>query len=213
MGQKTGLKSFILILLLVFSLYIALCFAGESRFSLSPHYGAALTIIKKGGLSTWAKPSILDSGFQVVQVMLGERQYLGKREKREFNQIAAFFHETFPKIAQDFKKSGSPKKFLPSGIFYNWDIQNKTADVAAAFLVEQKVIIKGWNAFSLPAGKALKLVYKGGYANFDKAYQALDAYQEKNKLVSEISIEEYHSDPFIEKDTSKWVTVIYRILK
>jgi hypothetical protein len=46
-----------------------------------------------------------------------------------------------------------------------------------------------------------------------EAYYAMDEYLKANKLSYSFDIDEYVTDPTLQKDTAKWLTNIYYILK
>jgi effector-binding domain-containing protein len=98
----------------------------------------------------------------------------------------------------------------PLAIYEQWD--GKQAEILWSLPVE-----------SLPetiSGKILKMekpetftllaVYKGGYAGMENFYEVFDAYiQSKGYTITGGPIEEYVTDPEIEKDTSAWITNVY----
>src|SRR5690606_6209745 len=100
---------------------------------------------------------------------------------------------------KDMEQAGSP-----SGIYYNWDEENGTADVAAAipFSSENKKIkLEGYQLTTI-SGKAYKIAYYGSYEQIGDAHQAIHEYFEKNAIpMSRIVLEEYVTDPAQEPDT------------
>lgn len=61
-----------------------------------------------------------------------------------------------------------------------------------------------------PATKVLKVVHLGNYDNLQKTHEEMNKYiQYKNYNVTGAPWEVYMTDPYVEKDTAKWVTEIY----
>ena len=68
-------------------------------------------------------------------------------------------------------------------------------------------------SFSFPASKVLQLVYNGGYSKIGDAHMALGKYMKDKALTQNVAVEEYITDPMTEKDSTKWQTNIYYLLK
>ena len=88
--------------------------------------------------------------------------------------------------------------------------------MAAAIPVkgDAKTKVKGYETMVVPAGKNLHIAYWGGYHGTGTAHMAIDDYmKEKNLLQETPIIEEYVTDPGVEKDSTKWLTNIYYPVK
>ena len=67
---------------------------------------------------------------------------------------------------------------------------------------------------SIPLTKEFNVDYYGAYEKTMNAYKALDrALASQNIAHPEMVIEEYISDPMVEKDTTKWLTRIHFLVK
>jgi effector-binding domain-containing protein len=66
----------------------------------------------------------------------------------------------------------------------------------------------------LPASKAVFVDHYGPYDKLRDSYAGLENYLTANKLTKKLPIiEQYITDPGIEKDTSKWLTKIIFLIK
>ena len=121
-----------------------------------------------------------------------------------------YFEQNLPQI---FEKSLQSKAVSgsPSGLFYVWDEANQQADMAAAIPVAQGTSFEDTTIriVDIPGSKAIYVDYYGPYDKFAPAYASLDQYLVQNSLKKKLpTIEQYITDPKVEKDNSKWLTRI-----
>ena len=91
--------------------------------------------------------------------------------------------------------------------------QKQTTECAAVISVADGEL-KHWEKFNVPAADiALHVAYYGSYDKITKAHSAINEYMKEKGLAHSVAIEEYISDPMTEKDTTKWLTNIYYVLK
>ena len=57
------------------------------------------------------------------------------------------------------------------------------------------------------------LAYHGGYNDMMAAHDAIGKYMKEKNLSASVTLEEYVTDPMTEKDSTKWLTNIYYIIK
>jgi effector-binding domain-containing protein len=86
-------------------------------------------------------------------------------------------------------------------------------DVAAVMEVANGVKLEGVEKFETPASKVLMIEYFGAYDKSARAHYAMDAYMKEKGLTQASVIEEYANDPMTEKDTAKWQTNIFYLVK
>lgn len=71
-----------------------------------------------------------------------------------------------------------------------------------------------YKIISVPSSKEFVIDYYGDYQKTQNAYKALDSMLSiKGITHPEMVIEEYISDPMLEKDTAKWLTKIHFLVK
>ncbi len=104
---------------------------------------------------------------------------------------------------------------MPAGLYYEWDVEKMTADLAAAVAFTGDIKTPaGMEVINLPAGKSLTIDYMGGYNGIGSAHEAMDAYMKENKLEQLTPvIEEYVTDPASEPDSTKWLTKVVYFVK
>jgi effector-binding domain-containing protein len=102
-----------------------------------------------------------------------------------------------------------------SGLYYMWDEKNQVTDVAAALPVASgtKEDNSMMEIVQVPASKAVYVNYYGGYDKLKDAYAFIEEYIRKNDLKKkQPMIEQYITDPALERDSTKWLTkVIYLV--
>ncbi|MBA3682985.1 MAG: SRPBCC family protein [Bacteroidetes bacterium] len=160
------------------------------------------------------KEEVSMSNHEVKEIQWEARTFFGtKRTKMDGNKLAAFFGENFPKMWVELEKEKIKSCMSPCGIFYSWDEKTMATECAAAFCVPNDKKIKGWEKYSIPASRVLIAPHYGAPEKSIEAHYAIDAYMKENKLDYTFVIEEYVTDPTLEKDTARWLTNIYYILK
>lgn len=148
-----------------------------------------------------------------------EQNYAGQafaaiRNVVAFKDIKMFFTQSFTAImkAMGDKKIGMAG--VPSGLYFSWDEQAQTTDMAAAIPVKKNVTAGEIQTITIPAGTAYIVDYYGPYSGSMFAYKAMDYYFKSNQLESRSPImEEYVTDPSAEPDSTKWLTKIYFFAK
>lgn len=153
--------------------------------------------------------------YAIEEIDWAEKNYLStKRQVVTVEQMSAFFGKNFGAMATAIGAAGA-KPGIPVGVYYNFDEQNKKADMAAAIPYEgKKVTAKGFENLTLPAGKAYLINYYGDYMSMKPAYDAMDVkLKAMGKENPDLVVEEYVTDPMSEPDTAKWNTKIYFFVK
>jgi effector-binding domain-containing protein len=151
---------------------------------------------------------------EIKEITMELKTYVGIRKVVAMKDIHNFFMENMPKTFSEIKKAGIQPMFPVSGLYYSWDEKKMMTDVATAIPVaDANVNPKGrvLKAFPIKGGKALTLDYYGPYEKIKAAHDKIGDYmkQKNYKWVPPV-IEEYITDPGMEKDSTKWLTkVIY----
>ncbi|GAB4247035.1 MAG: hypothetical protein Kow0027_08490 [Saprospiraceae bacterium] len=151
----------------------------------------------------------------VQEIDFPGRTYLTIRKEVNFteeNAISGFLGQSFGAIMQAMGPAGVQMAGHPTGLYYSYDVESGTTDMAAAVPVENGANVSGdgIQVVEIPAGKALLIEYYGDYNGIGAAHEAMDAYIAKNGLTQGTPvIEEYVTDPGQEPDTSKWLTRVY----
>lgn len=164
------------------------------------------TYIKSG------KAGITLNGIQIKETQVDAKQYIGVRKVVPFSKIGEQFAEYFPSIA---KVAGNNIQGVPSGLYFRWDEKKQETDMMVAFSVNSsQQATPPYQIYQLNQSKAYTADYYGPYEKTQLTYQALDsAIKIKGYQHPELVLEEYITDPILEKDTSKWLTRIYFIVK
>jgi len=150
------------------------------------------------------------SQYTIDEVGFPATMYAAVKEKISFDQIPGFYEQSFAKILAAVKSENAKTKGAPVGLYYIWDEQNMTTEMAAAIPVNKKVSVEDVEPIEVPAVNAFKIDYYGAYEDIAPAYNALDLYFAMNNLTLRVPVvEEYVTDPQTEPDTAKWLTRVY----
>jgi effector-binding domain-containing protein len=153
-------------------------------------------------------------GFEIKEVVWTEHNYYGKKATIAIDKLSAFFAENFPKVFNDAVNAKLQHTGPPSGLFYSYDQQKNQTECAAVISVPDGQVLKGWEKFNIPATDlALHIAYYGGYSKMADAHGAMADYMKEKGLTNGEVIEEYITDPMSEKDSTKWLTNIYYVIK
>jgi hypothetical protein len=154
------------------------------------------------------------TNYEIMEHNWEEKTFVGtKREKMNASQMGAFFGTNFPKLGADLGKGKIQPEMAPSALVYSWDEKTMDCECAAVMAVPKGTKMKGWETHVVPAAKVLHVAYYGAYEKSGDAHMAIGKYMQEKGLKDQVVIEEYVTDPMVEKDTAKWLTNIYYVLK
>ncbi len=151
--------------------------------------------------------------YDIKELNWDAKTYYGKGDKLRFNDLAAFFGENYPKIGEELAKIKVNPIGQPKAIYFTFDEKTMVTDVAAVMEVPNGTKVKDFQKFETPAAKVLHVEYYGDYGKSMEAHYAIGNYMKEKGLVQNMVIEEYVTDPMTEKDTAKWLTNIYYLIK
>lgn len=156
-------------------------------------------------------------GYLIETVDRPELVFIGKRNKKvKWSDIGAFYGTNFPAAGAAIGAANLEMAGAPSGVMWAWNEKDQSADMMAAMPVkgDANTKVDGFETHVIPASKMLKVEYYGDYNKNMPAHEAIDAYiKEKGLTHYGNVIEEYVTDPMAEKDTTKWLTNIYYMVK
>lgn len=178
--------------------------------AIGPDFENGLARLKQEIEST---PSESTANYKVEEMNWDARTYYGVKGSMTFDKIAAFFGQSYGKIGEAMKKAKVEMMSAPSAIYFTFNEQTMVTDVAAVMQVPDGTKLNGVEKFELPSGKVLKIAYYGAYEKSGDAHHAMDAYIKEKGLTQGYVLEEYVTDPMTEKDTAKWLTNIYYMVK
>ncbi len=151
--------------------------------------------------------------YDVAEINWEAKTFYGIKTKTSFDKIAAFFGESYGKIGAAIAKAKAKPIMPPKAIYFSFDEKTMVTDVAAVIEVANGTKLEGVEKFETPLAKVLKIEYFGAYDKSANAHYAMDAYMKEKGLSQLFVIEEYVTDPIAEKDTAKWQTNIFYIIK
>lgn len=151
--------------------------------------------------------------YDIEEMNWDAKTYYGVKTNTTFDKLSAFFGQSYGKIGAAMQKAKVGMISAPSAIYFSFDEKTMVTDVAAVMEVPNGTKLEGVEKFDIPAGKVLKIAYYGAYEKSANAHYAMDAFMKEKGLTQSYVLEEYVTDPMAEKDTAKWLTNIYYMVK
>ena len=173
-------------------------------------FDKGLERLKKLAEEEGAEQAKMYRGYSVNVVDFPGRTYLAVRDTLTMDNASAFFGKSFGEMMSALQSTGLAPAGPPAGLYFSWDEETKTSDMAAAVPVDDASSFEGnFEVVKLPANKALQIEHQGSYEGIGEAHYAMEDYcKENNVKVASPVMEEYVTAPQSEKDTSKWMTKI-----
>ena len=157
------------------------------------------------------------NGYVIETIQYPATVFVGQRNKKvKWTEFEKFYGSTFAAVGGAIGAMKLEMSGHPSGILYAWDEQGQTADVMAAMPVkaDPSLTVPGMEVLTIPACKMLMTPYYGAFDESALAHEAMDAMIKANNLEQYGKvIEEYVTDPMSEKDTTKWLTNVYYMVR
>lgn len=152
--------------------------------------------------------------YEVKEIEWPEVNYIGtKKESVGINDVPAYLGKHLPALFADLGKNKIQPLSPPSGLYWNYNEAEAKMDMAAAIKVENGKKMKGYENYNPPASKVLHVVYYGPYDKMQPAHEAIMKHMKEKGQTHVLAIEEYATDPGLEKDSTKWITNVYYVLK
>lgn len=177
---------------------------------IGPDFEKGLSKLKSAIESMPAEPT---AHYDIEEMNWDAKTYYGIKGNMTFDKLAAFFGQSYGKIGAAMGKAKAQMISAPSAIYFTFDEKTMVTDVAAVMEVPNGTKLDGVEKFDIPAGKVLKIAYYGAYDKSANAHYAMDTYMKEKGLTQSMVLEEYVTDPMAEKDTAKWLTNIFYIVK
>lgn len=135
----------------------------------------------------------------------------GMRKTVGWDGIGSFCGQAYPALGQALEPKIAGNAVA---IYYTWDTVKHSTDMFAGFPVSDATTkVKDAIVVQVPATKALMAVHKGGYSSSMNTHMALMQQVAAKGLQQQMAIEEYVVGPGTEKDSTKYVTNIYYLVK
>lgn len=151
-----------------------------------------------------------DKKYAVIPMNFPATSYASIRQLVKWPDISSFYSQHISILYSDSVKE-KLKPGSPAGLFFEWDEKTQQTDMAAAIPVNTGATFTGniIRIENIPASKAVYVNYFGAYNKSEAAYKSIEQYLTDNNLKQKSPvIEQYITDPAIEKDTTKWLTKI-----
>lgn len=178
-----------------------------------PDFESGLASLKQLAESAPPAPKEI---FAITEEELAERIYIIVKDSMAWDSIASFYANKTQPLIDAVTKSKLEITGHTSGIYFMWDETTASTVMAIGIPVagSSAASVKGYQTYSMSAGKTLLLKLTGGYSALAAAHEALDKYMSEHNLLQGVPvIEEYVVGPGQEPDSNKWVTNIYYPVK
>jgi len=147
---------------------------------------------------------------EVKEIEWQSKTFITSRSIQPFDKLSAFFAEKYGALYSTLAKSGIQVNEPPCAFYYSIDEKKMETDLAAAVPVSDTCPeIQGFTKVVIPATKALTITHYGSYDNMTETYGLLEKYLKEHDLEKIWIMEQYLSDPQLEKDPANWKTNIY----
>lgn len=148
-------------------------------------------------------------GYQMKELILEERNYVMNRQEVKFENLQQFTDSNQGILFGKLQSAGVEMSGIPCGLYFRYDEKRGVADMASAVPVAEPVNIEGTSAYNIPSKKGIQVDFYGDKKDTGKAHNAIERYMTDRGYLQDVPmIEEYITDPTIEKDPSKWLTRI-----
>lgn len=149
------------------------------------------------------------NGYKITEIFQGIRHFVMNRQVVDIEQVDNFYTQNLGALFAKTQGVKLDMEGMPSALFYSWDEAQGKTDMAAAIPVKEPVNVPGAISQTLSDGKAVQVDHIGSYEKLEEAHMAIDSYlKDQGLLVNYPIVQEYMTDPTIEKDQSKWLTKI-----
>jgi len=176
---------------------------------IGPDYETGLANLKREIESMPAETA----NYEVKELNWDAKTFYGVKDKLSFEKLPTFFGTSYGKIGEALGKAKAQPIGMPKAIYFTFDEKTMVTEVAAVMEVANGTKLEGVEKFEIPAGKVLLIEYFGAYDKSANAHYAMDTYMKEKGLTQAFVLEEYANDPMVEKDTAKWQTNIYYLVK
>lgn len=151
---------------------------------------------------------------EVKEISWPQKTFLTIRTRLPFDKLADFFKESYGKLYSTIALKGISSNEPPCAIYYTIDEVQKQTEFAAAVPVSGSIDeIKDFEKVVIPTSKVITIRHHGSYDNMTSSYALLEKYMTEHGLKRKWIIEEYLSDPAVEKDPANWETNIYYVVE
>lgn len=135
------------------------------------------------------------------------------RSQVNMSEMSTFFENSYPKINQAMQANGAMMIGAPSAVYFAWDEENGTTDVAAGIPTNKNVDAGEVQTITVPGGKALSVDYRGNYNDIDLVHMVLNKFMQDNGITYVgPAIEEYLTEPSSMPDPDQWLTrIVYLV--
>ncbi|MEO1262319.1 MAG: GyrI-like domain-containing protein [Bacteroidota bacterium] len=153
-------------------------------------------------------------GFAVKPMEFPGQTYLVVNGTVNFADMQAFYTNSYGDIGNAIGSQKLETAGQPCGIYYKWDEETKTTDMAAAIPVKgNPTAVGNVEPYEVPKGRCVMIDHYGDYEGLGEAHGAMDDYLKANGMEpAKLVMEEYVTDPGNEPDPAKWLTKIYYFL-
>ena len=155
------------------------------------------------------------ANLEVKEIVWAAHTYLADRSTIDIKNVDQVFQDKMPKTYEYLQQNKFQMTGPPSGLFFTWDTNADSTDLAIAIPVKDASMASGdYTALTIERSKAVMVDFYGSYDRTDVAHDAIKKYiKEKGLIAKSPAIEEYITDPAIEKDPNKVLTKVYYLVE
>lgn len=149
------------------------------------------------------------NGYMINTIDAPEKSYVMSRQEVNTSAIQQFYATNLGSLFGKVQAAGVEMDGMPCGLFFRMDERDGSIDMAAAIPTKSALSLPDAQSYTIEAKNALQIDYYGDYHGTTSAHAAMEEYLRDRGFFQDIPIiEEYVTDPGMEKDPSKWLTRI-----
>lgn len=154
-------------------------------------------------------------GYKIKEMIMPEKHFILNRQEVKMENIQQFNNRNVGILFGKAAAASLETDTYASSLFYKWDEENGVTDMATAISLREAVDIKDLTSQTIPSGRAIQVDFYGDSNESSSAHYAVDEYMKDYGLLNDPPIiEEYITDPTVEKNPNKWLTrITYYIAK
>lgn len=154
-------------------------------------------------------------GFDILNMEMPNAAFIGVRQEVAIDKVNDFLASTYKSVSEELANAGYEPTGMPSALYFSWDEEAGTTDVAAAMpMGPSEVGLVGFETFNLAQGPAFVIDHHGDHEGLPAAHAAILKALEGNGMeAAGPALEEYIIDGNTEADPNKWHTKITYAVK
>ncbi len=150
------------------------------------------------------------TSFQAQPVEMPAMKLLYIRSEMSLANTSEIMKKSYSELFRFVQAAGLQATGAPLAFYESFSPEKSVVAMAVPVAQLPEKLEGAIKSMERPQTYALVATYKGAYENMMPFYESFDAYVKANAhTINGAVVEEYITDPELEKDTTKWITKVY----